>query len=234
MGQVQAIAAILLLAGCGNAAADPPSGKPQANGSEAAAASGPGDLAAVGRYRMRGSPDEVSGLELTPDGRFRFGLSAGALDLRAEGRWTSDGRTVILNTEPRPTPATFAAGPVTRDDGPLSILVNNPGGRGIASIDVKLGFADGTILDGYTQDYGWQPQEGASHGQPRWVELSLDMFEVPPRRFPIDPAAGNVFTFTFIPNDLGTYDFRDQALEIAPGQLVMLRGESRVTYVRED
>jgi hypothetical protein len=141
---------------------------------------------------------------------------------------------VILNTQPRPTPATFAAGPATRDDGPLSILVNNPGGRGIASVDVKLGFADGTVLDGYTQSYGWQPQEGANHGQPRWVELSLDMFEVPPRRFPLDPAAGNVFTFTFIPNDLGTYDFRDQALEIAPGQLVMLRGESRVTYVREN
>jgi hypothetical protein len=229
MGHSTAAIAALLLAACGGASADPPGDKPAA-----AATAGPGNLAAAGRYRMRGPPDEVSGLELIPDGRFRFGLSAGALDAQAQGRWTSDGRSVILNTEPRPTPPAFAAGPVTRDEGPLTILVGNPNGRGLASIDVRVGFADGSVIEGYTQYDGWRPEEGAPVGEPRWVELSLRMFEVAPRRFPLDPAAGNHFAFTFVPDDLGILDFRDQALEIEGDTLVMRRGAARIVYAREN
>lgn len=228
--------AALLLAACGSASADAPNGTLQANaaGKPEAIAGNPGNLAAVGRYRMQGPPDEVSGLELTPDGHFRFGLSAGAVDAQAEGRWTSDGRTVILNTEPRPNPPTFTPGLVSRGEAPLSILVSGPNGRGLALIDVRVGFADGSVLEGYTQDYGWQPQADARVGEPRWVELSLRMYEIPPRRFPLDPSAGNVFAFTFAPNDIGVLDFRDQVLEIAPAQLVMLRGGGRTIYVREN
>lgn len=235
MGHEQALAAFILLAGCGSAAADPPGGKPQTNATAAAPAPrGPGNLAAAGRYRMRGPPDEVAELELDRDGRFRFGLAAGALDARAEGLWSSDGRTVILNTEPRPTPPTFAAGPVTRGEAPLSILVNGPDGNGLALIDVRVGFADGSVLEGYTQDYGWQPQADARIGEPRWVELSMRMYEIPPRRFPLDARAGNTFAFTLIPNDMGVMDFRDQALEIQGDELIMRRGGGSVTFARQN
>ena len=235
MGQKPALFALMLLAGCGSASADPPGNGPQASANTSAsslAPSAPSNTAAAGTYRMRGPPDEVGGLELSPDGHFRFGYAGGAVDLHAEGRWTSDGQSVVLNTEPRPTPASFTPGPVTRGDG-LTILVNGPNGRGLALIDVRVGLADGRVIEGYTQDYGWRPEVDPRAGAPRWVELRFDMYEVPPQRFPLDASRGNVFAFTFVPNDLGTMDFRDQVLLVEPEGLVMVRGQGRTTFVRE-
>ena len=231
MGHEPALAALMLLAACGSAAADPPAGGNRANAA-ARAPSGPGNAAAAGNYRMRGPPDEVGGIELLPDGRFRFGYAGGAVNAQAEGRWTSDGRTVILNTDPRPTPPTFTAGPVSRGDG-LTILVKGPDGEGLPLIDVRVGLADGRVITGYTQDYGWRPDVDTRAAAPQWVELSFDMYGVPAQRFPLDPAAGNVFAFTLVPNDMGVMDFRDQAVEVTPEGLVMRRGGGSVTFVRE-
>jgi hypothetical protein len=226
----------LLLAG----ACAPASGENAATVNQGATAAapmqptGPGNAAPAGRYRLQGGPDTASGLDLLPDGHFRFFLSAGAVDLHAQGRWTSDGRTVVLNTEPRPTPATFTPGPVTRtDDSPIVLLVNGPNGRGIAGIDLKMGFADGREIESYTQDYGWQYNQEGPPGVPRWVELSLAMYGLPPQRFPLDAAAGNKFTFTLVPNDLGVQDFHDTALEVTPEGLVITGPGGSGVYARE-
>jgi hypothetical protein len=221
---------LLFAAACTGAAA------PAGNNAAAvqAAPAGPGNTAPAGHYRLQGGPDTASGLELLLNGRFRFFLSAGAVDLHAEGRWTSDGRTVVLNTEPRPVPATFTQGPVTRtDESPLVVLVNGPGGHGIAGIDLKMGFTDGRELDGYTQDYGWHYVEDDHPPVPAWVELSLAMYGLPPHRFPLDAAAGNKFTFTLVPNDLGVQDFHDTALAVTPRGLVIDGPGGEGVYARE-
>ena len=189
--------------------------------------------ALAGTYRLH-QHDSASELALLPNGHFRFFFAAGALDLAAQGRWTSDGRNVTLNTEPRPTPPTFTPGPATRTtDAPIVVLVNGPNGRGMADIDVKLHFADGREVDGYTQDYGWHYTEEAPPGVPQWVELSLAMFGLPPHRFPLDPAAGNKFTFTLVPNDLGVQDFHDTILPITREGLVLTLMGGQGVYVRE-
>lgn len=223
------IGALLLLAPACGGTAEP------SNGAAPQVAAGPGDTAAAGRYRLQEGPDVVSLLELRPDGHFRYMLSAGALDTHAEGRWTSDGRTIVLNTEPRPTPPTFTAGPVTRTGAaPLVVLVRGPNGRGIAGIDLKMGFADGRELEGYTQDYGWHYVEDDRPPAPAWVELSLAMYGLPPRRFPLDASAGNQFAFTLVPNDIGVQDFRDQALAITAEGLVISGPGGTGTYAREN
>ncbi|HST35106.1 MAG TPA: DUF4604 domain-containing protein [Allosphingosinicella sp.] len=220
------LAALLLLtAACSSASA---------GGNEANPSLGP-DRAAAGRYRLHEGPDVASGLELLPDGRFRYFLAAGALDARAEGRWSSDGRRVMLDTEPRPTPPVFSAGPVTRsDEAPLVVFVKGPDGRGLSSIDVRLGFTDGRIVEGYTQDYGWHYTEATPPGTPAWVELSLGMYGIAPRRFPLDAAAGNHFSFLLTPNDLGVVDFRAQLLDMTGRDLVMTRDGATSTYRREN
>lgn len=200
-----------------------------------AAPAGPGDLAAAGRYRDNAGPDVVAELELGRDGRFRFGLAAGSLDARAEGRWTSDGRVVTFNSEPRPTPPDFSAGPVTRSsEHPLTILVNGPDGEGIATIDVRVGMADGRVLEGYTQDYGWQPDAGVDVGTPRWVEISELGHGIPMRRFELDASAGNHFAFTLIPNDFGVFDFRDVEARITPEGLNLPFFGDMLPMVREN
>src|SRR5438045_633260 len=68
-------------------------------------------VAVAGTYRLH-QHDSASELDLLPNGHFRFFFAAGALDLAAEGHWTSDGHNVILNTEPTPVAPAFAAGPV--------------------------------------------------------------------------------------------------------------------------
>jgi hypothetical protein len=195
-----------------------------------------GHAALVGIYRLQGGPDTVSALELQADGHFRFIFAAGALDLMAEGRWTSDGRSVILNTEPRPVPPVFSAGPVRRSaDAPLAIRVANPAGRGLALIDLRVGFADGHVVQGYTQDEGWRPddEDHVDPAQARWVELSLGMYGLPPQRFALDPAVGNDFAFTLTPNDLGTQDFRDASLAITREGLVLTLLGGSGTFVRQ-
>jgi len=46
-----------------------------------------------------GQMEIASGLELTKDGQFRYGLSYGALDEAAAGTWSVDGGTVTLAVE---------------------------------------------------------------------------------------------------------------------------------------
>lgn len=173
----------------------------------------PADARATGHYSLADSgPDVLVELRLHPDGRFEYGMIAGAVDQSAKGRWTSDGRTVTLNTLPRPRPAEFSAGPISGQTGaPAAILVNLPNGRGLEGIDIRIGFANGVIDHGYTQTDGWT---AATAARPVWAELSLDMYDVPPKRFMLDAAKGSRFTFVLTPNDIGIVDFRDQTFTI--------------------
>ena len=189
-------------------------------------------VALAGTYRLH-EHDAASELALLPNGHFRFFFAAGALDLAAEGRWTSDGRSVTLNTEPRPVPPAFSAGPVSRGEGPLHIKVTGPNGRGLALIDLRVGFADGHVVDGYTQDYGWQLAEAEDVGAARWVELTIAMYGLPPQRFPIDPTAGHDLSFILTPNGLGVEDFHDAILPITREGLVLTLMGGSGTYVRE-
>jgi hypothetical protein len=218
-GRLTFLLPFVFLAACGGAVATP--------------AAAP-DPALAGRYRLQGGPDVASELELTADGRFGYFLMAGALDQRAQGRWTSDGRNVVLNTEPRPVPAAFAAEPPSHsDEAPLVVRVTTPGGPGLAGIDLVFGFADGRRVEGYTQEAGWQYTDEAPPGRPAWVILSLAMYGIAPHRFALDPAAGNQYNFTLTPNDMEVTDFRDQALEISGRDLVYHRNGETGTYVRE-
>src|SRR3954469_6839333 len=53
----------------------------------------------VGTYDG-GQMEMAAGLELRADGRFNYGLSYGALDEEAAGRWTLNGDRVLLTSDP--------------------------------------------------------------------------------------------------------------------------------------
>lgn len=186
------------------------------------------DLA--GSYRLAGEPDVASGLDLGGDGRFRYFLIAGALDERAEGRWSAAGHTVRLRTEPKPVPSLFRTERPTRSAASgLSVKVSAPDGRGIALVDVRIGFDVGAPVEGYTQEDGWSlPAE--EKRVPRWIELGVPMHGLASPRFPIDPGSGNALAFTLVPNDIGVVDFDGVRIEREGKALVVHRWGGTLRY----
>lgn len=187
----------------------------------------------AGRYRLAGQPDEASEIRLRPDGRFDYALAAGSLDERAEGRWTSNGRTVRLRTEPKPVPGRFDLKTAERTaEAPLTLRVVWPDGRGIAAVDLRVGFPDGPPVEGYTQEDGWSlsPEEPR---RPRWVELAVPMHGLASPRFAVEPGAANALTFTLTPNDLGVVDFTGILIEVKSDRLLVHRGGGVLTYRRQ-
>lgn len=186
----------------------------------------------AGEYRLVGEQDVASGLRLRPNGRFQYFLSAGALDEQAEGRWSSAGGRVALATEPKPVAPLFRReDPRKSDSAALTVRVNSPEGRGIAGVDLRLGFDDGEPIDSYTQEDGWSlPAE--ERRTPRWIELGVPMHGLASPRFPLDLAAGNALAFTLVPNDLGVLDFAGITVRIDKKALVVERGGGRLRYER--
>ena len=184
----------------------------------------------AGTYRLVGEQDVASGLRLGPDGRFQYFLSAGALDERAEGRWSAAGGIATLTTEPKPVPPVFRAGPPAKAGGaPLAVKVSSPGGGGIAGVDLRIGFDEGAPVEDYTQEDGWTlPAE--EKRIPRWIELSVPMHAIASPRFPIDLASGNALAFTLVPNDLGKFDFTGVRVEVGKKALIVHRGGGRLRY----
>ena len=70
----------------------------------------------------------AGGLELRPDGRFRYSFDYGVVSEEAEGKWTGVGSTVFLTTNPMPPKnecdrgfgsACFDRTPLVSEDGDL-------------------------------------------------------------------------------------------------------------------
>ena len=200
---------------CRRSSCSPPAAPRRGNAAQnEAEPPGPATLAAAGRYRgMRAGPTSSSQLELRPRRpvplRHRRGRA------RRAGRRALDQRRPHRDPQHRAAPHSARPSPPARSraasEHPLVDPRQRPE-RATASprIDVRVGLADGRVLEGYTQDYGWQPGEGEAVGDAgAGSSFRLDIHGVPPRRFALDAAAGNVFTFTLVPNDLGVADFRD-------------------------
>jgi hypothetical protein len=185
----------------------------------------------AGDYRLAGGPDTASEIVLAPDGRFRFFLMEGAVDLHAEGRWTLVGNRLRLDTQPKPIPPAFTETATARTaDAPLVLRVNAADGSGIAAIDLRIGFDSGPPIESYTQEDGWSLPADETR-TPRWVELGLEMYGLGYTRFPIDTAKANALTFVLTPNGLGVETFEGVDIAVEPGALVFRRGGGMGRYV---
>jgi hypothetical protein len=175
-------------------------------------AAAPADL--VGRYALSGVREAAGGLELLADGRFRYGLSYGALDEQAEGRWRLDGNRVLLTTDPAPRPPEFRlAEALPGDPGLFRMRLDNPAGQPIGNIEVTAIMADGTKEQTQTTTDWIEAPLDKDH-RPRAIQFHIPVFEVDSPEIPIDLAAAHSFRFVLDPKDLGVRDFRDWPLEI--------------------
>lgn len=152
----------------------------------------------------------ASALELLPEGRFRWGLSYGALDMLAEGRWReeADG-AVVLDTEPAVRPPEVALLGSGREGAPaLVVRVADARGNTPPYLDVEGEYDSGE--PGYAQleddAYRFEPTPGRRIVAVR-VVIPFAMFRSEPIAVPAD---ADFVRLSFAPNDLGRGDFRGE------------------------
>lgn len=187
----------------------------------------------AGAYRLAGVHDAAGELVLSADGRFEYALAYGALDEHAQGRWVQRGEGLVLVTEPKPVPPVFqlASRSAPAPDSP-TLRVTWPDGRGVAGVDLRIGFDAGEAITGYTQEDGWYlpPDERRT---PRWIELSEPIHGIVSPRYPIEGAGSGTLNFVIVPNDIGAVDFSGMVVDVLPGELVIHRGKGEMRFVRK-
>lgn len=193
-------------------------------------AAAPAELA--GQYALRGLREAAGGLELMPDGRFRYGMSYGALDEQAEGSWRLDCNSVRLTTEPAPHQPEWALlATEPGDPGRFALLLENPVGQPIANIEVYVRLKDGSIEQSSTRS-GWMEAPLDARHMPVAVRFNIPVFGVSSPEFPIDLARGHRLRFRLDPRDLGVRDFRDWPLEVRGDILALPEAPDGVGFHR--
>jgi hypothetical protein len=167
----------------------------------------------AGQYALSGVREAAGGLELGADGRFRYGLSYGALDEQAEGRWRQEGNRVLLTTDPTPRAPEWSLVLAEAGEPKLfALILEGPEGRPIPNIEVEVRMKDGSVEQGQTRSE-WMEAE-LDGRVPVAVTFRIPVFDVGSPSFAIDVAKARKYRFRLNPRDLGVRDFRDWPLEI--------------------
>lgn len=175
-----------------------------------------------------------SQLALARNGRFLWFFSTGALDLMAEGRWTreADG-SVLLNSDPPVTPPRFELVGHGRDSAPgVAIRLACDTGQSQQYLDAIVEYADGRRETFNFQDYAFRTESDPAR-VPAAIYVGSGAFDLLSERVPVTPGGDNVFTFRFIPNDIGRAEFHDARAAIANRSLSLTWRGTPLRYVRQ-
>jgi hypothetical protein len=187
----------------------------------------------TGRFRAAAGPDVASGLEISKDGKFRYFLSAGAVDEGAEGVWTCDKGTLKLTTQPTPKPAAFRLDKVTDgEEAPFALVVTWPNGQGVPAVDFRIDFASGEPVTGYTQQDGW-----ARDFEDRWptgVQFAEPFYGTESALLPIPQRRGIRLHVVLEPNDMGKAAFDETLVTQEDGKLILHWRGGKLPYARDE
>ncbi|MEM7689819.1 MAG: hypothetical protein AAF291_12425 [Pseudomonadota bacterium] len=204
----------------------------------------------VGRYN--GSSFETAmGMEILADGTWRWGLSVGALDMRAKGTWQRRGDTLVLASAPVPVAPEFAwsrldpvsaAPDKSSNAAPYLRVVWSTNFEPFPYASVELQCRNGETFsgqihrDGYPSAIALEYQDPPpperdprqSCDVPTTATLVQSVYNV--RSQPFDLAAmgwepGRTARFVFSPNDMGVADFTGVTGSLSDGTLTLVGGE---------
>jgi len=196
----------------------------------AGAAAGDHPAALVGDYN--GSQMEMAaGLELSADGRFRYGLSYGAIDEQAAGRWHAEGSKVVLDSDPVKAPVFSLLEQEAAPAHILRISLDVPKGMDPQYFNAEVLLSDGTEIDRQLTDEGLSlPLSDGQHVV--GVRIILTVFDLRSDVIAVDAAKGLGLRFRFEPNDLGHVDFRGTVMDEEKGELTLNRYDRLVRFRR--
>jgi hypothetical protein len=189
-------------------------------------------VAALAGMYDGGQPEIAAGLELRADGRFRYGLSYGGLDERAEGQWRIVDGQVQLTSDPVTPPRFVLVAQRDLPGGQYRIVLDVPQGMSRRYFDASFRFADGAGEERQLTDE--QASFALKRSGARAVSVSLPMFDVRSAAVPLNGKDGEELQFRFEPNDLGKVAFAATPLRIERGVLVLTRYDRTLRFKRED
>lgn len=175
----------------------------------------------------------ASALRLTPDGRFAWYLSYGALDMVGEGRWSRrDDGSLRLDSEPAYVAPRFEPAGTSRDgDGGLLVRVADENGKAPNYLEAQVEYDNGERDQHYLED-GAHRFTAKPGRRIVAVQLGSRAFDFLSERFPVTQEA-NVMRFRFFPNDIGRADFRDLPVSVERDALTLKWRSQTLRYVRE-
>ena len=189
-----------------------------------------GPVSLAGVYETH-QMEVAAGLELKPDGRFRYALSYGATDEEAEGDWTFDGKVIRLTSNPMPKAPSFE---LMRDDpapkGELSMRLEDPGfewGHGLEA----LAKGESNQLFEISADDSGQVDLA---GKPaiRAIAPEMPVYGPTGQVFPLSTDRGHRLLFRFHASDLGKARFDRQEVRLNGTDLVIERYDTIFRFVK--
>lgn len=195
----------------------------------AAPASIPASLA--GYYESR-QMEVAGGLDLKPNGKFRYVLSYGAVDEQGEGDWTSDGKTVRLTSNPMPRAPSFE---LVRDDpapkGQVWMTFDKSSFNWTGRVDAMataLGMNGKGLVTASSGD-GRVDSGGRTLTS---IEPLVPIYAIPGGAVRLSPERGHRLLFRFHPNDLGRPMFKGQLLTSNGSALLLDRYDTVIRFLR--
>jgi hypothetical protein len=196
-----------------------------------AAAPPPAPSSVAGLYEIH-EMEMAGGLELRPDGHFRYAFTYGAVDEQSEGDWTFDGAAVHLTSRPMPRQPTFA------------LVRDTPAPKCTLSISVDWGRFGWSSAPDVLVAYRDSPKElhlaqadqsGTFHPANCAVTTVIPlvpMFDVAGEPLNLSPATGHKLALRFVPNQLGHVAFRAEPLKMDGSALVWERYDAEIRFLR--
>jgi hypothetical protein len=184
----------------------------------------------VGTYDG-GQMEIAAALELTADGRFNYGLSYGALDEEAAGKWTISGDRVLLTSNPVTAPRFILVSRGKAPDGMLQLSLDVPRGLSRQYFDAVITRANGQTQRVQLGENGLS-LPFTREGIPISIRIIFPIFKVTGESVNLDPGSGYSVQFRFEPNDLNKVDFRAEPLKIANGDLFLDRHGRTIRFRR--
>jgi hypothetical protein len=195
-----------------------------------AIAAGPTPASVVGTYDG-GQMEVAAALELTANGRFHYGLSYGALDEEATGKWTMSGDRITLTSDPVTAPRYVVVSQDKGPDGVLRIIMDFEDPYYQQHFFALITKSDGSVenvqlgIDGLT----WSFQTGAP---PKSVRLLFNVYQLVSDPLPLAPSPGYLIHYRFEPNDLGKVEFKAEPVKIVHGELLLERHGRTLRFKR--
>lgn len=169
-----------------------------------------------------GAVEIAAGLMLSPDGRFRYALSYGALDEGAQGRWEAADGTVALTSDPVTPPRFALASETPAAAGEFRLTLDLPDGISPQHFNALALLNDGRTLGSPLGYEDWvvplEPGEAVVS-----VKFQLPVLDIESERIALTAGSGSAARFTFAPNDLGQVAFAQEPLAIDGRELVLER-----------